>query len=274
MRKTLLVIGLIAGLFFIFSGCEKKVYVVEDDTTPPSSPKGVYSVTGDEAVYIYWERNDEPDFYKYKIYWAPETDGIIPEPDDDFELITSIPNPPQYTDTVVENGTTYYYVITAVDNSGNESEPSKILYDTPRPEGYNVSLYDMAVSPNNSGFFFRGQQVVPWNDLDCDIYIDMVDTFFYINATTGTKIQDFGFTKSLDEINVAPDTNVGWSELPYVLVTLGHTYVIKTWDYHYAKLRVIYKNTNRHYIMCDWAYQTAEGNPELKVVPKRIANRK
>jgi hypothetical protein len=281
MRKVILISLVLTALFFIFSGCERKVYVVEPDTTPPSSPKGVYCVTGNKAVYIYWERNDESDFYRYKIYWAPETDGIIPEPDDDFELITSIPNPPQYTDTDVENGTTYYYVITAVDNSGNESEPSKILYDTPRPDGYNI-LFNVAIDNSHAGIYFdnqQGVQIVSRTSPLCDVYLDSYDRVFYLNTTMKDSIpndiQDFGFTNSLDEINVAPDTNIGWSELDYIPVWLGHTYAIWTWDNHYAKLRVtdidtIYYN----YIRFEWAYQTAEGNPELKVVPKRIANKK
>ena len=281
MRKTLLVIGLIAGLFYIFSGCEKKVYVVEPDTTPPCTPKGVYSVTGNEAIYIYWEENDEPDINIYRIYWAPETDGIIPEPDGDFELMAYTKST-QYTDTVVENGTTYYYVITAVDYSRNESEPSKILYDTPRPEGHNVVLYDRAVDPYHAGIYFNNQEgakVIPWNSILCDIYLDTYDKVFYLNTTVKDSIpndiQDMGFTFGWSEINVAPDTNIGWSELGYVPVGWGHTYVIWTWDNRYAKLRVtdidtIYYN----YIRFEWAYQTSEGNPELKVVPKRIANKK
>jgi len=271
MRKILLIIGLITGLVFILSGCEKKVYVVEPDATPPSSPKGVRSTTGDRAVYLEWEANNEKDIYNYLIYWSPELDGIIPEPDTDFEFMAST-RYPQYTDTDVKNGSTYYYVITAVDNSGNESEPSKILYDTPRPEGHNYKLYDMAVKPDSAGYFFDGYEVVRWDDLYCDIYLDRIDTIFYINVTEGTDIQDFGYTDDLDRIDVAPDT--GWSALGYVEVIPGHTYIIWTWDNHFAKLRVTDKNNDRGYIRFDWAYQTAVGNPELKVVPKRIANRK
>ena len=264
MRKTLLVIGLIAGLVFILSSCEKKVYVVEPDTTPPSSPKGVYSITGDESIYIDWEANDESDLKNYRIYRTLD-------PDNGFSYLVST-TISQHTDLDVNNGTTYYYIITATDYSGNESEVSKAIYDTPRPEGFNETLYDMAVSPNNSGFFFDGQQVVPWNDLDCDIYLDKVSGIFYLNATEGTDIQDFGYTDDLDDINVAPDTSIGWSQLGYVEVILGHTYIIWTWDNHYAKLRITDIYTN--YIRFDWAYQTAVGNPELKVVPKRIANKK
>ncbi|MDP3025980.1 MAG: hypothetical protein Q8O10_10670 [candidate division Zixibacteria bacterium] len=269
MKRALLILVILTGLILIFVNCEKKVYVVEPDTTPPSSPKGVYSVTGDQAIYIYWEKNDERDFYRYKIYWAPETDGIIPEPDGDFQPITSIGNPPQYTDTDVSNGKTYYYIITAVDYSGNESGNSRLIYDTPRPEGHNVVLYDMAVDPFLAGFTFDSRTVVPWNSSVCDIYLDKVSGTFYLNTTNKSgvwnDIQDMGYTYDLDEITFAPGT--GWSDLGYVEVITGHTYVIWTWDYHYAKLRVTNKYTD--YITFEWAYQTAPNNQELKPVPKK-----
>jgi len=271
MRKALLILAILAGLILIFTSCEKKVYVVEPDNTPPSSPKGVNSKTGDQAVKIYWEENDERDFYRYKIYWAPETDGIIPEPDGDFQLITSVSNP-EYTDTDVTNGKTYYYIITAVDFSGNESGNSALIYDTPRPEGFSYGLFDKAVYPRVAGIYFKvpqGLLIVPWDSSACDIYLDKVSGIFYLNTTNKNSvwndIQDMGYTNDLDEINVAPST--GWSDLGYVEVIIGHTYVIWTWDYHYAKLRVTNKYAD--YITFEWAYQTAPDNPELKPVPKK-----
>ncbi len=275
MKKMILVLTVIAGLIFIFNGCEKKVYVVEPDETPPCTPRGVYSITGDGAVYIYWEENDEPDFYRYNIYWAPETNGIIPEPDSAFSLMAWTNSPP-YIDTDVENGKTYYYVITAVDNSGNESGPSEIIYDTPRPEGYNDTLYDLAVDPNRAGLYFHqtlGPVVIAWNHILCDVYLDKVGDVFYLNTTVKDSIpndiQDFGYTDNLDDINVAPTE--GWSDLGYVEVIKGHTYIIWTWDNHFAKLRVTEIYTD--YITYEWAYQVAEGNVELKPVPKKIANK-
>jgi len=36
-----------------------------------------------------------------------------------------------YTDSSAENGTTYYYVVTAVDTAGNASDPSSEVEKTP-----------------------------------------------------------------------------------------------------------------------------------------------
>jgi len=273
MRKVILISLVLTGLFFIFSGCEKKVYVVEDDTTPPSSPKGVYSTTGNRSIYIDWEPNDESDLKNYWIFKTLDPDAGFSRYDK-----TSIS---EYTDFGLSNGTTYYYVITATDYSGNESEVSKVIYDTPRPEGHNARLYHLAFNPYRAGFSFDSLKVVPWYSAVCDIYLDLdeFDRIFYLNTTVRDSIpndiQDMGFTFGWSEINVAPDTNIGWSELGYIPVGWGHTYVIWTWDNHYAKMRVTYIDTLYYeYIDFDWAYQTAVGNPELKVVPKRIANRK
>lgn len=264
MKKAILVMAILAGVALIFVSCEKKVYVVEPDTTPPSSPKGVYSVTGDETVYIFWEANDEKDFNKYRIYWSLNPQSVFT-----YLATTTLP---EFVDRNLTNGTTYYYIITGVDFSGNESENSKVIYDTPRPEGFSYSLFDNAIYPRVSGIYFRAPQgllIVPWDSSACDIYLDKVAGTFYLNTTSKSgiwnDIQDMGYTNDLDEINVAPST--GWSELGYVEVIPGHTYVIWTWDYHYAKLRVT--NEYADYITFEWGYQTAVNNPELKPVPKK-----
>ena len=264
MKRAILILVILVGLVLIFVSCEKKVYVVEPDNTPPSSPKGVYSVTGDQTVYIYWEGNDERDFSKYRIYWSLD-------PDDPFEYLGSTRDS-EYVDQGLTNGTTYYYIITAVDFSGNESGNSALIYDTPRPEGFRYSLFDKAIYPRVAGIYFKAPQgllIVPWDSSACDIYLDKVSGTFYLNTTNKSgvwnDIQDMGFTDTLDEITYAP--NSGWSDLGYVEVIPGHTYVIWTWDLHYAKLRVTNKYAD--YITFEWAYQTAPKNQELKLVPKK-----
>ncbi|HVP37298.1 MAG TPA: hypothetical protein VMT04_09910 [Terriglobales bacterium] len=264
MKKALLVLAILTGVILILSSCEKKVYVYEDDTTPPSSPKGVYSVTGDQTVYIYWAPNDEKDLNKYKIYRSLD-------PDDPFEYLAST-HDSSYIDQGLTNGTTYYYIITAVDFSGNESGYSGLISDTPRPVGFSYSLFDKAINRRLAGIYFKapqGLQIVPWDSSACDIYLDEVSGTFYLNTTNKNgvwnDIQDMGYTDNLDEITYAPNT--GWSDLGYEEVITGHTYVIWTWDLHYAKLRITHEYSD--YITFEWAYQTAVENQELKPVPKK-----
>ncbi|MCK4428687.1 MAG: hypothetical protein KAW16_09405, partial [candidate division Zixibacteria bacterium] len=74
MKKIFFNLIFLLGLSFIFIGCEEKVYVFRPDYTPPSVPKGLYSITADEAVWLFWEENDEEDFAEYWVYRAKEGD--------------------------------------------------------------------------------------------------------------------------------------------------------------------------------------------------------
>jgi hypothetical protein len=263
MKKVFFSLIFLFGLSFIFVGCEERVYVVRPDHTPPSVPKGFYSVTGDEAVWLFWEENDEDDFAEYWVYGAKEGD-------DYYKRIarTKIAG---YTDNYLKNGTTYLYAVSAVDDEGNESELSKETYDTPRPEGTGKIIQDYDWFPRTSGYDFSEEAVVSWDDGDADIYLDYDDSYpvpvyFLCVRDDYTDIQDFGYTDNLDDVNVAPDTTIGWSQLGWGEAILGHSYIIWTRDNHFAKLRIS-EFCKCYGIVFDWAYQVAEGNPELAPRP-------
>ena len=84
-----------------------------------------------------------------------------------------------------------------------------------------------------------------------------------------SDIQDMGYTTSLDEIQVAPES--GWSPTKDVRLISGHTYVVWTWDDHFAKFRVSSISPQR--VVFDWAYQLRGGNPFLKRGMRSVAER-
>jgi hypothetical protein len=111
--------------------------------------------------------------------------------------------------------------------------------------------------------------VLSWGSANADIYLDYDDdyqVYFLCVPDVYTDIQDFGYTDNLDDVNVAPDTTIGWSQLGWVEAILGHSYIIWTRDNHFAKLR-IGEFCKCYGIVFDWAYQVAEGNPELAPRP-------
>jgi hypothetical protein len=189
--------------------------------------------------------------------------------DGKYTLLGSTPKA-TFVDRGARNGNTYYYAVTAYDFSGNESDLSKdVAYDTPRPEGYNVSLLDRFVSPNLAGYDFSAYATVNYNTDYTDVYVEFASNGVpYFVVWKDTEIQDMGWTRDLDEISAAPTQ--GWSPTKDAHIITGHTYVIKTWDNHYAKVRV--KDIPRSGVLFDWAYQTAVGNTELiapRMLPKR-----
>lgn len=264
MKKIFLMLLPILGSAFIFSGCDDDVYIVRPDYTPPSVPKGIYSITADEAVYLFWEENDEPDFKEYRIYRRVEGD--------DYYYRIAITRIAEYVDWDVENGNTYFYAVTARDKHGNESDFSDIAFDTPRPEGFDWRMYDYFHKPSLSGFDFSKPEVLHWQDDSADIYLeydDDLETFFLWVANNQTDIQDFGYTDDLDDVDWSPLK--GWSNVGWVEVIEGHSYIIWTANDHYAKLRVN-EIVDDIKIYFDWAYQVDGGNQELAPRPPHGEN--
>lgn len=264
MKKIFLMLALVIGLTFIFSGCEDKEYVVRPDHTPPSRPKGIYSITADEAVYLYWEENDEGDFKEYRVYRKVEGNN-------NYYRI-AITEKAEYVDQNVANGITYYYAVTAKDENGNESDFSDVVNDTPRPEGFNRTLDDRFYKPSSAGFDFSASEVLDWEDADADIYLEYdsnLEAFFLCVANNQTDIQDFGYTDDLDDVNYSPEK--GWSKVGWAEAILGHSFIIWTASNHFAKLRVneMIDTTKIHF---DWAYQIDAGNRELVPRPPHADN--
>ncbi|MBM4168392.1 MAG: hypothetical protein FJ215_04465 [Ignavibacteria bacterium] len=234
----------------ILMGCDR---LHEIDETPPASPRGITTISLDNAVQLNWLHNTEPDLDGYRIWVSDRFDGR-------YELIgTTRTN--EFIDRGAKNGITYYYGLTAFDFVGNESPLSKeVVYDTPRPEGFNVRLNNFRQNPNASGYDFSTYSVGPYDDDYTDVFYEYVNGRSYLNVWSDTDIQGMGYTRSLDDISVAPTS--GWAPSKSVEAIAGHTYVIWTWDDHYAKIRLI--EVRSSYIIFDWAYQTAKGNPELR----------
>ena len=240
----------------IFTGCDD---LDNYDRTPPSEPRNIWTVTRDNRVDIYWNDNHERDVAGYNVYYSYSYDGK-------YTLIDNT-NENYFYDYGAKNGTTYYYAVTAYDYNGNESELSTdVIYDTPRPEGFNQAIFDYNVSSSNAGYDFNNYLVVPYNGDEADFFFEWYNDVPYLDVWDDSDIQDMGPTYDIWDVDVAPDG--GWvpanadENFKYVEAVEGHTYVVWTWDNHYAKVRV--KQITNERIVFDWAYQLVEGNRELK----------
>jgi len=223
------------------------------DYNPPSEPSGIVVINGDYRVDLYWNENRESDVAGYNVYYSFDYDGR-------YELIGSTETN-YFIDYDVDNGVTYYYAVTAYDYNGNESELSyDVIYATPRPEGFNQSIFYYIRFPENSGYAFSEYMVVPYDDIESDIFFEKFEGQYYLNVWDDSDIQDMGFTNDIYDIPFAPES--GWTPDKYEIAEVGHTYVIWTWDNHFAKIRI--KNITNDRVVFDWAYQLVEGEPQLK----------
>lgn len=252
--KPLLV--LFAAALLTFTGCDDNYFY---DNTPPSPPSNLVTITGDGWVEIQWNHNHESDLAGYNVYYNYTYEG-------EYTLLGSTANN-YFVDDGAVNGETYYYAVAAYDYDGNESELSyDYVKDTPRPEGYDRVVLDYFTSPNKAGYDFSGYQVLPFDDIDTDFFFENFEGTYYLNVWDDTDIQDMGPTYDIYDITEAPTG--GWvpiyegENVKYTEAIPGHTYVIWTWDDHYAKIRI--NSIEGNAMSFDWAYQLVEGERELK----------
>ncbi|UCE66141.1 MAG: HmuY family protein [Candidatus Zixiibacteriota bacterium] len=265
-----LIILMVAVSFFNIS-CEDTTK--PRDITPPPVPTGLTSTTGDGVVWLEWDPIiGVRDLDGYSVYRSVDNSLFYWQSDTDKDIT-------HYPDYDVFNGQTYYYGVSSFDYNGNESEVSFdyiVVFDTPRPQGWDVVIYTMAADPDYSGFDFSAEDIVGYNSLRADFYLEFddspgIDTYFITLGANGSGIQDMGHTESLFDITYAPDD--GWSVLDYAEAIEGHTYVIRTVDDHYAMIRITdFDSFPARNMTFDWAYQIDAGNRELKIgVPSNVA---
>ncbi len=229
---------------------------IEVDGTPPAPPRGLRALALDNTVELTWLPNTEPDVAGYRVWVSGRLNGR-------YEMIGKTTGT-DFIDYGARNGGTYYYGVTAYDFDGNESDMSPdVVYAIPRPEGYDVRLSNYRTDPNNAGYEFSSYSIGPYNDDHTDVFFESFNGRHYLNVWNDTDIQDMGYTRSLDEIRVAPSS--GWAPSRSVEAIVGHTYVVWTWDDHYAKIRVTAVSASQ--VRFDWAYQTVKSNPNLKRTP-------
>ena len=105
-------------------------YMVPADNEAPAAPADVAAVGGDAVVDVTWSANGEPDLDEYRVYRSETSDSIDPTVDVPLTVVAAGGSTAFADDTVV-NGSTYFYVVTAVDASGNQSVGSVEVSATP-----------------------------------------------------------------------------------------------------------------------------------------------
>ncbi|MBA7697670.1 hypothetical protein ES703_106338 [subsurface metagenome] len=93
------------------------------DRTPPAAPTDLTAAAdGENQINLSWNENTEDDLDHYNVYRSGDAGGPYSE--------IGSADAPTYSDTELAAGTTYYYVVTAVDTSRNESGYSEVASAT------------------------------------------------------------------------------------------------------------------------------------------------
>lgn len=89
------------------------------DTNPPRTPSGLVCLSYTDHIILTWDPSTEKDFDQYRIFRRHTN-----EPQ--FSLLAEGVKTPYYRDYKARKGRKYHYLITAMDEKGNESGQSNI----------------------------------------------------------------------------------------------------------------------------------------------------
>ena len=118
-----------AGKTLTDTGSDSCAGGIPTDTTPPAAPTGLTATAGDAQASLDWANNSESDLAGYDVYRSTTSGGPY------TKVNSAVVTTSAYTDTGLTNGTTYYYVVRAVDTANNESANSNQASATPTGGG-------------------------------------------------------------------------------------------------------------------------------------------
>jgi hypothetical protein len=142
---------------------------------PPSSPTGVNATAGDGQVIISWDGVSGAT--SYNLYWltSPEVSKASYT-----EKISNVSSP--FTHGGRTNGTTYYYVVTSVNNCGESSESSRVAIMAGQLPSMPAAVNAVAGD---------GQVTISWDGVSGATSYNLYwSTVSGVNKATGTKISN------------------------------------------------------------------------------------
>jgi|GEM_PF-283760 len=171
------------------------------DTTPPAAPTGLESIADDNAVVLDWSSNSEGDLAGYNVYRSTTSGSGY------GKLNGSLVSDSNYIDYTAANGTTYYYVVTAVDTASNESDNSSQISATPRI--YGDFIINGIVEMNDLSYFCDLWLVDDCNatadvDLDDDCMVNFYEFSAFADNWRRTSIQPPDTTPPLVPTGLTP----------------------------------------------------------------------
>jgi fibronectin type 3 domain-containing protein len=199
---------------------------------PPLAPTGLIATPGNTQVGLDWNDNSEPDLAGYNVYRSQTQGGPY------TQVNVSLVSASDYIDPGLTNGTTYYYVVTAVDTASNESGGSAEASATPDalPPGAPTGLlatsgdkeaildWDDNSEPDLAGYnVYRSQtQGGPYTKVNVslvstsaytDAGLDGGVTYYYVVTAENTSAMESGYSAEA-------------SATPYsMLIATGDSYV-------------------------------------------------
>lgn len=150
------------------SGRDEATVQITVNPSVPGAPVGMKIVPGDAGVQLDWSHGSEGSaYYTFKVYRSTTAGGP-------YTGVASGLTVSDYTDSGLTNGTTYYYVVTATNPSG-ESPPSVEVSATP-VAGLAIMTNFLGGALSVPTNWDAGLPVGKWGRINVDATTDTLDT--------------------------------------------------------------------------------------------------
>lgn len=250
------------------------VEVFVPDPEPPPAPGDIEAIPLDDAIWLVWnsEARTADDFSFYRVYIEGGDGEVVFLGETDSE---------GFVDLLVQNGSTYGYFVTSVDDQGHESQGSFLAEGTPRPDYRGEFLWAHEDRPDASGFRFRDSgeidPVVSGTDPDRHFRIEIDEQGWWLVPGPGVQVHPDAFATTdlrcgpaadagCTDLREAPES--GWDVLDLAL-TPGYSYLVRVpaggGEWRYGTIRVSHTGFAQDgaLVIFDWAFQLQAGNPSL-----------
>ena len=125
----------------------------------PAAPTGLTAAAGTGTISLDWNNNNESDLAGYNVYRSITSGSGY------SKLNSSLVTTSAYADNTVINGTTYYYVVTAVNTGNYESAYSGQVSATPVGGGAtSMHVHSIVVTTVPQGAKLKGRAIVVIKD--------------------------------------------------------------------------------------------------------------
>ncbi len=194
------------------------------DTTSPAIPRGVLtSVTG-TMVKVFWLGNLEPDFLHYLIYMGTRSDSLV---DLGEELVQT-----SRFFSGLNPGTTYYFAVSAVDETGNESDRSITVNAEPTSAAYATSLGWAAFTAGEyTDALLEFQIALNLNENYTEAYLGRGWTHLLRDDLSNARVQlQAAIAKGLTTVDADAGLAVAFRGVPDLPSAISHALTVVTGD--------------------------------------------
>jgi hypothetical protein len=241
---------------------------------PPPVPGDLVAIALDGAVFLAWgqQSREAGDFAYYRVY-LEQSNGMV--------FLLGETDSEGFLDLLADNGNTYGYFVTAVDDQGHESEGSQLAFATPRPDFHGELLFAFSDVPELSGFRFQETEadnpILPGHDDARDFRLEVDEAGWWLVPGPGAQVhQERVFTTALRcgpaadlgclDLRTAPATGYTGER---ILLVPEYSYVLRVpadaggWMYGLVRVSHVGFVEGGAIAIFDWAFQLQVGNRAL-----------